>query len=66
MTTMSTPYATTHPSYADDDTLRLPLPTTPIADRSRSHTNVRATNQLWSAAPESSPPQTSAASTLPS
>ena len=33
MTTMSTPYATTHPFYADDDTLRLPPATIPTADR---------------------------------
>ena len=47
MTTMSTPYATTHPSYAaDDDTLRLPPATTPTADR-RPAAPVLDATRLW-------------------
>jgi hypothetical protein len=52
MTTMSTPYATTHPYYADDDTLRMPLatpktidarPTAPVLDATRLWTGGLAT-----------------------
>jgi hypothetical protein len=46
MTTMSTPYATTHPSYADDDTLRLPPATFPTADR-RPAAPVLDATRLW-------------------
>jgi len=48
MTTMSTPYATTHPSYAadDDDTLRLPLATIPTTDR-RPAAPVLDATRLW-------------------
>ena len=46
MTTMSTPYATTHPSYADDDTLRLPPATIPTADR-RTTAPVLDATRLW-------------------
>ena len=51
MTTMPTPYATTHPYYADDDTLRLPLVTpqtadAPLADR-RPAAPVLDATRLW-------------------
>jgi hypothetical protein len=50
MTTMSTPY---HDTFADDDTLRMPLPTADHTPDRRSTGLVLNPTRLWTGGPRS-------------